>query len=116
MLHPVAERSRRFNEGPREHAAELQIDRDSLAIVFRSAGWSYGFRTALRGAPPYVKAVVAYYPLLGPYDAVSEPYDPVKWLQQWKPLPRFSSSLRSTTPGTTRSRPGAFWTQQPART
>jgi dienelactone hydrolase len=71
----------------RAHAGELQIDPDSLAIVFRSAGWSYGFRTALRDAPPYVKAVVAYYPLLGPYDGASEPFDPVKLFEQGRPLP-----------------------------
>lgn len=45
----------------RSHADELQIDRESLGLVFRSAGWSYGFRAAYRNAPPYVKAVVAHY-------------------------------------------------------
>jgi dienelactone hydrolase len=71
----------------REHAPELQIDRDALAIVFRSAGWSYGFRAALRGAPSYVKAVVAWYGLLGPYDQATQAHDPVQWLGQDKPLP-----------------------------
>ncbi len=77
----------------RSHADELQIDRDSLGILFRSAGWSYGFRAALRGAPTYVKAVVAYYPHLAidalpglPQQFLDE-LSPLKLFAQGKPLP-----------------------------
>lgn len=79
----------------RAHGDELQIDVDSLGIVFRSAGWSYGFRAALRGAPAYVKAVVAYYPHLAA-DALKDTglteqflaeVSPLKLIGQGKPLP-----------------------------
>jgi len=73
----------------RAHGEELQIDGDSLAIVFRSAGWSYGFRAALRGAPPYVKAVVAYYPHLAA-DALKETGLPAEFLDEVSPLKLFA--------------------------
>jgi acetyl esterase/lipase len=49
----------------REHAAELQIDRERLAIWAGSAGVPLGVRSALRGTPSFVKCLVAYY---GPLD------------------------------------------------
>jgi acetyl esterase/lipase len=49
----------------REHAEELSIDKDRLAIWGCSAGVPLSMRAALRGAPPFVKCVVAYY---GPLD------------------------------------------------
>ncbi len=52
-------------EHVREHAAELQIDREKLAIWAGSAGVPLGVRTALRGTPEFVKCLVAYY---GPLD------------------------------------------------
>lgn len=49
----------------REHAGELQIDRDKLAICACSAGVPLGIRSALRGTPAFVRCLVAYY---GPLD------------------------------------------------
>lgn len=49
----------------REHASELQIDREKLAIWTCSAGVPLGTRSALRGTPEFVKCLVAYY---GPLD------------------------------------------------
>jgi acetyl esterase/lipase len=48
----------------REHAGGLQIDGERLAIWSCSAGVPLGVRSALRGTPSYVKALVAYYGLL----------------------------------------------------
>ena len=45
----------------RAHADELQIDRDSLAILARSAGGAYGIRAAWLGERPYIKAVSLQY-------------------------------------------------------
>jgi dienelactone hydrolase len=65
----------------REHADELQVDRDSFGIVFRSAGWSYGFRAAYRNAPPYVKVAAAQYVML----SSDEPeWDPATVIKQGK--------------------------------
>ncbi len=52
-------------EHVREHAEELQIDRERLAIWACSAGVPLGVRSALRGTPSFVKCLVAYY---GPLD------------------------------------------------
>ncbi len=49
----------------REHAEELQIDREKLAIWAGSAGVPLGVRSALRGTPEFVKCLIAYY---GPLD------------------------------------------------
>jgi dienelactone hydrolase len=49
----------------REHAFELQIDKDRLAIWACSAGVPLGVRAALRRTPYFVKCLVAYY---GPLD------------------------------------------------
>ncbi|MBO0779349.1 MAG: alpha/beta hydrolase [Ktedonobacteraceae bacterium] len=49
----------------REHALELQIDPEKLAIWSGSAGVPLGARSALRGTPAFVKCLVAYY---GPLD------------------------------------------------
>ncbi|HEX4203047.1 MAG TPA: alpha/beta hydrolase [Ktedonobacteraceae bacterium] len=49
----------------REHALELQIDKERLAIWAGSAGVPLGVRSALRGTPSFVKCLVAYY---GPLD------------------------------------------------
>ena len=49
----------------REHAGELQIDKEKLAIWAGSAGVPLGVRSALRGTPSFVKCLVAYY---GPLD------------------------------------------------
>jgi acetyl esterase/lipase len=48
-----------------EHTAELQIDKERLAIWAGSAGVPLGVRSALRGTPSFVKCLVAYY---GPLD------------------------------------------------
>ncbi len=45
----------------REHAGDLQIDRERLAIWACSAGVPLGVRSALRGTPTFVKCLVAYY-------------------------------------------------------
>jgi dienelactone hydrolase len=45
----------------RGHADELQIDGDSLAILARSAGGSYGIHGAWSGARPWIKAVALQY-------------------------------------------------------
>jgi acetyl esterase/lipase len=52
----------------REHALELQIDKERLAIWAGSAGVPLGVRSALRGTPSFVKCLVAYY---GPLDLQS---------------------------------------------
>jgi acetyl esterase/lipase len=49
----------------REHAGELQIDKERLAIWAGSAGVPLGVRSALRDTPLFVKCLVAYY---GPLD------------------------------------------------
>ena len=49
----------------REHARELQIDREKLAIWACSAGVPLGVRSALRGTPAFVKCLITYY---GPLD------------------------------------------------
>jgi acetyl esterase/lipase len=49
----------------RAQAEELRIDREKLAIWTCSAGVPLGTRAALRGVPPFVKCLVAYY---GPLD------------------------------------------------
>jgi len=49
----------------REHAEELRIDKDRLAIWAGSAGVPLGIRTALPGTPAFVRCLVAYY---GPLD------------------------------------------------
>jgi acetyl esterase/lipase len=49
----------------REHAEELQIDKESLAIWTCSAGVPLGVRSALLDTPTFVKCLVAYY---GPLD------------------------------------------------
>ncbi len=49
----------------REHAEELQIDREKLAIWAGSAGVPLGVRSALRGTPEFVKCLITYY---GPLD------------------------------------------------
>ncbi len=49
----------------REHAEELQIDKDRLAIWAGSAGVPLGIRSALLGTPAFVRCLVAYY---GPLD------------------------------------------------
>ncbi|HEU0002467.1 MAG TPA: hypothetical protein VFQ36_16295, partial [Ktedonobacteraceae bacterium] len=45
----------------REHATPLNIDADRLCIWAFSSGSIYGLRTAMRGAPDYVRCIVAYY-------------------------------------------------------
>ncbi len=55
----------------RTHAAELRIDADRLAIWCCSAGVPLGTRSALRGAPPFVRCLVAYY---GPLDMRDIPF------------------------------------------
>lgn len=45
----------------RDHAGELHIDDERLAIWGCSAGVPLSMRAALRDAPPFVKCVVAYY-------------------------------------------------------
>lgn len=49
----------------REHASELQIDRDRLAVWAGSAGVPLGVRSALRNTPEYIRCLVTYY---GPLD------------------------------------------------
>jgi len=49
----------------REHAEELRIDKDRLAIWAGSAGVPLGIRSALLGTPAFVRCLVAYY---GPLD------------------------------------------------
>lgn len=49
----------------REHAGELQIDTEKLALWSGSAGVPLGVRSALHGTPAFVKCLVAYY---GPLD------------------------------------------------
>ncbi len=43
----------------REHAGELQIDKERPAIWAGSAGVPRGVSSALRGTPSYVKCLVA---------------------------------------------------------
>ncbi|HEX6095396.1 MAG TPA: hypothetical protein VF432_03645 [Thermoanaerobaculia bacterium] len=45
----------------RQHGGELGIDGDSLAILARSAGGTYGLRAAWLGERPYIKAVSLQY-------------------------------------------------------
>ena len=44
-----------------EHAGELHIDKDRLAIWVGSAGVPLGVRSALKGSPPFVRCLVVYY-------------------------------------------------------
>ena len=45
----------------REHAGELRIDKDRLAIWVGSAGVPLGARSAFKGSPPFVRCLVVYY-------------------------------------------------------
>jgi acetyl esterase/lipase len=45
----------------REHSGTLGIDAQRLGIWTCSAGSPLAFRSALRGAPPYVRSIVSYY-------------------------------------------------------
>ena len=45
----------------REHAGELRIDKDGLAIWVASAGVPLGVRSAFKGTPSFVRCLVAYY-------------------------------------------------------
>lgn len=45
----------------RRHARELGVDADRVAVVVFSGGGPFGLRSAVRGAPPHVRAIVAYY-------------------------------------------------------
>ena len=81
----------------RSHADGLQIDKDSLAIFTRSAGWSYGLRAALRGSPEFVKAIVAYSPRLssdplrgtGVSDDLLPQFSPIALLRESTHFPPF---------------------------
>jgi acetyl esterase/lipase len=48
----------------REHAQELGVDADRLALWVCSAGGPVGLRTVFRDRPDYVRCVAAYYPAL----------------------------------------------------
>jgi len=48
----------------RAQATVYGIDPQRIAIWMCSAGGPFGMRTAVRNAPPYVRAIVAYYALL----------------------------------------------------
>jgi len=48
----------------REHAAEVGIDGDRLAIWTCSAGAPFALRTALRDRPHFLKGIVAFYPVM----------------------------------------------------
>lgn len=81
----------------RGHAGELQVDGDSLAVLARSAGWSYGLNAALRDAPPFIKAVALHYGQLsaaslrgtGVGEALLPQFSPVELLQSSKAFPPF---------------------------
>ena len=45
----------------RENSQSLGIDADALCIWAFSSGPLYGLRTAMRGAPPYIRCIVSYY-------------------------------------------------------
>jgi acetyl esterase/lipase len=48
----------------RREASNLGIDAERLALWAFSGGASFGFRSALRGLPPYIRCLVSYYALL----------------------------------------------------
>jgi dienelactone hydrolase len=81
----------------RAHGEELQIDGESLAVVARSAGWSYGLNAALHGSPDFIKAVVLHYgqlsvePLRGTgiRDELLPQFSPVELLKESKAFPPF---------------------------
>lgn len=60
----------------REHADTLQLDRDSLAILARSAGGTYGIRAAWLGERPYIKAVSLQYTDIAGADLRDSGLDP----------------------------------------
>jgi acetyl esterase/lipase len=45
----------------RENASSLKIDAHALCIWAFSSGALYGLRTAMCGAPPYIRCIVSYY-------------------------------------------------------
>ena len=81
----------------RGHADELQIDGDALAVVARSAGWSYGLNAALQGSPDFIKAVVLHYGQLsaeplrgtGVSDELLPRFSPLELLKESKAFPPF---------------------------
>ncbi len=72
--HRSTEKGIKFNEAAqdiddliafvREHAIDLNIDRDRLCLWTCSAGGPATLRTVLRDAPSFVRCIVAYYCLL----------------------------------------------------
>jgi hypothetical protein len=59
----------------RDNSAKLGIDKDRIALMSVSATDRYGVSAALKGTPPYIKAVVAYYGLMDDPDKSVSPID-----------------------------------------
>src|SRR6266566_6547584 len=81
----------------RDHAGTLGIDGNMLAIWTCSAGSPFGFRAALRNAPPYVRCVVSYYgitDLKAYYDEPTESQDePAEAGEPEQALPTFTDEV-----------------------
>ena len=77
----------------RENSQSLGIDADALCIWAFSSGPLYGLRTAMRGAPAYIRCIVSYYGGMSilnknyfPYTPEEEPmfqeFSPVHYLRE----------------------------------